>query len=158
MLPRGEPGVFIAAAVLALIGGAAALEAWSYGLWRARAPGEGLYPFMVALALLALAGISVIQAATGRSPVSPAAADNDDAGPPQTRKTGLYLAGLVALAALLPALGYWMTTAAVLVLILRGAERLSWRLTVAVTAASSFATYVVFERLLGLPLPRATLF
>lgn len=155
---RVEPGVLVGGVVLALIGLWAALEAWGYGLWRARAPGEGLYPFLVALALVGLAVASLVQAAFFRPPASLPPAVHDDDGPPQWRKIAIYLAGLVALAALLPGLGYWIVTAAVLVLILRGAERLSWRLTLAVTAASSLVTHLVFERLLGLPLPRATLF
>lgn len=162
MTRRVDPGALAGGAVLALIGAWAASEAWSYGLWRARAPGEGLYPFIVALALVILAGTCLVLEGKGRLEGSPppTADENlaDDAGPPQWRKIGLYLAGLVALAAFLPTLGYWIVTGAVLVLILRGAERLSWRLTVAVTAASSIVTYLVFERLLGLPLPRATLF
>jgi putative tricarboxylic transport membrane protein len=155
---RVEPGVLVGGGVLGLIGLWAALEAWGYGLWRARAPGEGLYPFIVALSLMGLASASLVQGAFVRTTASLRPGFDDDAGPPQWRKIAIYLAGLAALAGLLPALGYWIVTAAVLVLILRGAEGLSWRLTFAVTAASSLVTYVVFERLLGLPLPRATLF
>lgn len=143
--------------MLALIGAGAAFEAWAYGLWRARSPGEGLYPFMAALAVLVLATTSLVQTVNGRADAT-LAGDEGDAGPPQWRKIGLYLAGLVALAALLPVLGYWIVTAAALILILRGAKRLSWRLTITVTAATALVTYLVFERLLGLALPRSTLF
>lgn len=162
MAPRRvEPGVLAGTAAMALIGAWAAVEAWSYGLWRARSPGEGLYPFIVALAVLVLATASLVQAAAGigSSPASIGQDEvQDDTGPPQWRKIGVYLAGLAALAAFLPIVGYWIVTAAVLMLILRGAERLSWFLSAAVTAAASLVTYLVFERLLGLPLPAATLF
>jgi putative tricarboxylic transport membrane protein len=155
---RRDPGVLVGAAVLAFTGVWAAFEAWGYGLWRGRAPGEGLYPLIVALALVVLAiSCLFVESKSGveAGPLFAAGQDaGEDTGPPQWRKIGLYLAGLIALAAFLPALGYWVVTVAVLVLILRGAERLSWRLTLSVTAASSVITYLVFERGLGLPLPR----
>jgi len=146
---RLHPGSLIAALVLGALGAWASLEAVGYGLWRGRSPGEGLYPLMAALAVAALAAAFAFQAVS--DPERPAAEDD---GPPAYGKVAIYLAGLVAFAALLEALGWVAVTAAVLLLILKAAERLSWLASAAIVGATLAATHVVFERLLGLPLPR----
>jgi hypothetical protein len=59
---------------------------------------------------------------------------------------------MVAYVAVIDWLGYLLATALVMLSLLRGVERVSWRTSVAVTVVSVLGSYVLFRRL-GVPLP-----
>jgi hypothetical protein len=156
--PRAGP--IAGALVLLVIGVWALAQALGFGLWRERSPGEGLYPFGVSLLVVGLSATALLLWWRGEITAAPdlmkEAAEDD--GPPNWRKVCFYIAALVALGGLLEPLGYWIVSASVLVVILRFAERRSWLMTSAVTAVTSVATNLIFERLLGLQLPSGLLF
>ncbi|HYF54648.1 MAG TPA: tripartite tricarboxylate transporter TctB family protein [Salinarimonas sp.] len=150
---RVHAGSLTAAIVLGALAAWACAEAVGYGLWRGRSPGEGLYPFIAAAAVATMALAFAVQAVT--DPADPPREDAD--APPAWAKVAVYLAGLLAFGLALEPLGWLPVTAGVLLLILKVAERLPWSVSLGVVAATVAATHVVFERLLGLPLPRGVL-
>lgn len=154
----------ISGTVLTLVGGCAAAEAYRFGLWQGVVPGDGLFPFAVCILLAlasaayALSGLWPREAqtseASGNSSEAKDAALEDGNGPIFWYRLAIYAVALCVFGFLLPSLGYWVTTATILIVILKVAEALSWRLSVLTTAGTLLTTYVVFERLLGVPLPQ----
>jgi putative tricarboxylic transport membrane protein len=145
-----SPGVAVASIVCAAVGIWAAYDGVAIGLWRGRSPGEGLYPFMIALGVMGLSAAYAVEA--GTVPAENTGAD--DAEAVAWRKVAIYLAGLAGFEFLLSPLGYLLVLPAIVFLILVLAEDLPPGVAAAIALATLGTTYVIFERLLALPLPR----
>jgi hypothetical protein len=72
-------------------------------------------------------------------------------------RVSAYLVGLVFYAGALDALGFAASTIIVVVFILRFAERLTWRTTLAVAVGAAATCQILFVRWLGAILPTGTL-
>jgi hypothetical protein len=158
-----------AAIALFVFGVATALASLNLPVGTMRAPGSGFFPLLLGLLLAALSvsqggrvyleRLKQAQAArlrqTQAAPVSPAA----PAAHPSWRagegpRRVLLFMGAVALAvALLPTLGYALTSLLLMLALLRILGLASWRLIGAISAATAIACYLVFVRVLGIPLP-----
>ena len=111
-------------------------------------PGSGLFPFLAALGLGALA--LVLLARPGLAPDEEAEGD----GPPNRRRVAGYVVALLAYALLLEPLGHLLVTALVLSFVMLGLEFVRPRTAIAITAGAVLFSWLLFERLLQVPLPR----
>ncbi len=112
-------------------------------------PGSGLYPLLSALGLGALAVVLALR--PGRD--APDGGEEGHAGPFQPFKLAGYISALLAYAVLLEPLGYLIVTAGVLVFIMRVLEGIATSRVVALTAGALVGSWLLFERLLQVPLP-----
>jgi len=135
MTGRLAATAFVAAALAAL------WMAWDWGLTEFGAPGAGLFPALAAL----LMGVAALLAAL-RPAVAPEATD--------TRRLLAYFAAVVGFALLLQPLGTTAAVALLFLLLLRGLERMPWRLVLPVTAGAAAGVFLLFDRVLQVPLPR----
>ena len=129
---------------------AVAWEAAKLPFGSINAPDAGLFPLSLAVALALLSGLIVLGTWL---PETAAAAM------PSWRGAGRVMVAVTAMAAYIVVidwLGYLLATALVMLLLLRGIERLKWRTSVAVTVVSVVGSYVLFGRL-GVPLPSGIL-
>jgi putative tricarboxylic transport membrane protein len=132
------PLALVALAVTALF------LAWDYGLWSFGSPGAGLMP---SLAAILLAATSLM--ALGEKPIA-----EPVEGEPDPDRLVRYAIALIALVpailvvGMMPALGLFM------LLCLRLAERMSWRSSLTIALCGTAASWLLFERLLQVPLPR----
>jgi hypothetical protein len=131
--------------ILALIGVEESLRL-PLGSWQNPAP--GFFPFLLSLALAALSLTLLIG-----SFKKPGAAPQPDHAS-RSRKVWGTLAGLFAFYAFMEPLGFLISSFLVLVFLLRAIAMQRWRLTVGISAGTALASYLVFDRLLKLPLPR----
>ena len=134
-------------------------QAASYGLWERLEPAPGLFPFLVCVlaglcALVALAGL-VVDHLAGIDP--PAGEDEEAEGPFLWRKVAIYVVALVAWPIAFAWIGWLLSTALGLMLIMRFAENMSWRESLIVTAGALLGSWLLFVRLLDVPLPRGVL-
>jgi putative tricarboxylic transport membrane protein len=120
------------------------------GVWAQGEPGAGLFPLAgaVVLAVLSLASLVELKSRPDLVGRPPAAA----VGKVVAYAVGLALYGVVFVYA-----GHAAATVLVFVPLFRFVERLSWTRSVAIAAVSALVTYVVFERLLRVSLPRGWL-
>jgi hypothetical protein len=110
------------------------------------APDSGFFPMSLAVTLALLSGLVILSTWL---PETAAAAM------PSWRGAGRVVAAvatLVAYVAVINWLGYLLATALVMLLLLRGVERVTWGVSLAVTVVSVVASYLLFRRL-GVPLP-----
>ncbi|HEX2215749.1 MAG TPA: tripartite tricarboxylate transporter TctB family protein [Xanthobacteraceae bacterium] len=108
-------------------------------------PQPGFFPFLGGAALVLLSAILIIRDLRART--------NEAESWGQMRAPLLALAGLVAFVALLRPLGYVPATAILTVVLLLVFEvRKVWVFALAVPIVSA-GTYLLFDRLLGIPLP-----
>ncbi len=131
----------------------AALEAlgWlalGYRLEDLGEPGSGLFPFASTLGLGALALLLLLR---------PTGEPGAEGGPVAWGKVAGYVLALAAYALLLEPLGHLLVTALTLGAIMLGLERIPWPRALAVTAGAVLASWLLFERLLGVPLPHGPL-
>ncbi len=126
---------------------------WSIGLWRGTSPGEGLFPFIAALAvtLLSLVGLAGLFLEAGAAGATPRLE------PEARRRLGFYLAALVFYGGTLEVLGFVASTILSLAFILRVAERYSWRMTLALVAGTVIGSYLLFVVWLGVIFPDGAL-
>lgn len=137
--------------VLLAIAGFGMQQAVGLGLWLGPMPASGLFPLICGILLAAFAGIDLL---LRLRPAPPAG----EAEPPLLlRRPLLYGLGLVAFAALLRPAGFFPTSILAVVLIVRFAEGRSWRTTVLVALPASLGVWILFEHLLGVPLPHGLL-
>ncbi len=117
------------------------------GSWQRPAP--GLFPLLVSLVLaglvLTLLLVTLATHATAQPEESPAA---------RPTKVWWTLVSLLAFYALLERLGFLITSFLLLFFLLRAIAGQRWRVTLAISVGASLSSYLVFDRLLKLPLPR----
>ena len=143
-----------AALLFAVIAG---WQALGYGLWNGFEPAPGLFPFLVCAmagvcAMFALAGI-VIDYRLGIEPE----AEEVAMGPLLWRKILVYIAVLLLWPLAFAPLGWLLSTGLGLLLLMRFAEHMSWRASVVTTTCALLASWLLFVRLLEVPLPRGVL-
>ncbi len=126
-----------------------------------RTPGTGFFPFVLGLALMALAagrGVELYlarpKAAAPETPAAPAAPQGDGA----TRRVALFVAGMIAAVALLQPLGYVLSSFLLMLVLLQILGIRQWYASAAIALVSAAACYVVFVRWLKIPLPAGWLF
>lgn len=138
----------IGALLCLAVAGYGAWAGLGWGLWDGFTgePGSGLFPVAAALALGVLALLLLLR---------PGAATEEAAeeGPPDRRRVAGYVGALLAYAVLLEPLGYLIVTAFVLLVVMLGLEAVRPRLAVSVTLAALLLSWLLFERLLQVPLP-----
>jgi Tripartite tricarboxylate transporter TctB family len=148
--PRGR---LIGHAVLAAAGVLALVIALRLGLWRQNSPGEGLFPFLTALAVVAFSMAGLI----GDWAKPRAAQDRTAADRRGLMRVAAYLGALVFYAVSLEFLGFPAATTITITFILRVAERYSWPATLSLTAGTVVGCQVLFVLWLGAILPTGTL-
>jgi hypothetical protein len=147
-----------AAIALFVFGAATVLMSLNLPLGTMRAPGSGFFPLVLGLMLVAFAasqGICLYLARLRQAqaaPVSSASSSSQWLG--EGRRRVLLFMGSVALAvALLPTLGYALTSLLLMLALLRILGVASWPRIGAISAATAIACHLVFVRVLGIPLP-----
>lgn len=145
-------GQAVSLVLLAAVGIYATIFSWKIGLWRGSSPGEGLFPFLAALAVTVLSFIG-LAGLRFRSAAEAAGGLERDAW----RRLGCYLAALVFYGATLEALGFFVSTILSLTFILAVAERYTWRPTLALVAGTVVGSYLLFAVWLGVIFPDGTL-
>ena len=139
-------------ASLALLCGAGIIAiamALKLGVWRDGSPGPGLFPFLASVGIVSLSAIGMATAAWRLRQV---AGQGDTAAGLNRQgllRVAVYTAALLGYALLLETLGFYVTTVLVLFVILKLAERLSWRIVVPVILGALVFTYLLFQRALG---------
>jgi putative tricarboxylic transport membrane protein len=138
---------FLALAVIVLVSAFRIPEGGGY-----QAVGPRAFPLLVGCGLGIVAAIGVVQAFMPSRTGSALEAD-DAAGPIQWRPTLVLLVALAGYAALLVPVGYWQSTTVFFVVCARvlGSRRLVRDAVIALALA--LATYVLFDRVLGITLP-----
>lgn len=137
--------VLIGPAILSIAGIAALVFAREFGLWSFGSPGAGLMP-AIAGSLLLVASLADLSWPTGRHQ-----------RPDIAWRPAAYIAGLIALLALTPLLGMLAALALFIFAVLHFVERLAALRAAAITAGAVAGSWLLFERLLSVPLPKSML-
>ncbi len=139
-----------AALALLLFGLGGLFEARRLAIGDPSHPGPGFFPFWLALALCAVAGPLLLR--------RPPAAPRPEIAAPERRQRGKVVLALVAsgaYAALLEPLGFLVTTFLFLLFLQRAIGPRPWTSSLAISAATSVASHLVFKVWLDVQLPAA---
>jgi len=144
--PHAGPLAQIGAALVTLaVGVAGIILSLGFGLGSLSQPGPGLWPFVVSVAIAAM---SLASLAFGRH------GQDSEKFTRSSALTALGIITLVALAALLPIIGFEVPSLLVMAIWLRFLGGESWRMTALVSVATVAAFYALFVLALAIPLPR----
>ncbi len=130
-----------------------------YGLWRDGLPGAGLYPAVIAFLCAACAGVEAVRTQKGYNSEAEAPAGADDEAPEWSvhgivwSKLAIYAVSFVVLVLTFDFLGFFVSSGTATLIILLFAERVGIAKAAFVTAALLFASYAIFEILLGVHFP-----
>ena len=149
--PATRSARLIGFAVLGGLGLYALYVAVNLGLWRGRSPGEGLFPFITALGMVAFAAAGLFAAFRDVGEAAP------QGERPQIWRMAFYVAVLLFYALTLESLGFIVATIVSVAAILRFAERYSWAATFAIAIGAAAACHVLYSLWLGAMLPAGTL-
>jgi putative tricarboxylic transport membrane protein len=156
--PSSSPsraGVLIGLALLLAIGLYGIVVALGLGLWRQNSPGEGLFPFLMAVAMTAFSALALAAALGERVRAAPSADSAFDRA--KVLRVGAYLLALTFYAATIDALGFIAATLITVTFIMRFAERYSWGATLALAAGTALGCQILFVLWLGAILPTGAL-
>jgi hypothetical protein len=143
---------------LAGAGGIAALgicglvTGFGYGVGAVTEPGPGLLPALAGAALVVLAVVAAAESLRATAPVLEASEEAPLAPNAGWRVLG-YAFGILAFALLMERLGTLLAVALFLAWIVRFVERQSWRLTLALAAATTAGVWLLFVKALNVTLP-----
>lgn len=126
---------------------------WSlrYPAWGDFQPGPGLFP-TVAAGLAALCAAAVFAAALLAQRREPGAVEA-----PAWRRLLVYAAIVLLWAASFASLGFVVSSLAALTLLLRAGEGMRWPLSLGIAGLTVALGWLLFERLLGVPMPHGVL-
>jgi hypothetical protein len=147
-----------AAISLFMFGAATAAFSLQLPLGAPRMPGSGFFPLVLGLALMALAAGHGVQLYLARQKTAPSEVTVTPQGDGQTRRVGLFVAGVIAAVVLLKPLGYLLSSFLLMLALLQILGVRSWYASIAIALGSAAACYVVFVRLLQIPLPAGWIF
>ncbi len=140
-------------AVFASIGAWAAWEARAYGLYEFGSPAPGLFPFVFAILLLAIALLSLtIDLVHARSAAPETPAPDEACAQGSYRVFGYLGVGMVC-AIVMNWIGFFPAALFGVFLLVRAIERMSWRASFLTALGSAVAADLLFVRLLAVPLP-----
>lgn len=129
------------------LGGAAAAYAWTLGVTGPSGPESGLFP-LIAAAIIVGSGVTLMvqRSSLAVSPDFPRGA--------ALWRVGGVVAGLALFAFGIPYLGFAITGAITMLILLRTVEQSSWAMSVLLAIVAVVVVIWVFGHLLGMPLPR----
>lgn len=133
--------------LLGLVALPAIFFAFGFGVWSVGQPGSGLVPLIGA-------GLLLIGAAGSVLAPTPSAEDDE---PPELLRQAGYMGGLLALPPVTILTGMLPALALFTLSILYFVERMSVSKAISITLASGVGAWLLFERLLSVPLPRSAL-
>lgn len=144
--PHAGPAAQAGAALVALaVGVLGAIGSYGLGLGELTQPGPGLWPFAISVVIAVL---SVVLLITGRG------LQDTERFSRASLQTVIGLVTLVALAALLPLIGFEIPALLLMLVWLRWLGKESWRSSIVISICAVAAFYVLFVLLLQIPLPR----
>ncbi len=121
-----------------------AVASWGFGVGSPKSPGAGFWPLVIVLVMAGL-GLSLLLHPTPNAPKA--------AGESRWGKLGISLATLLFYVVALEALGYLLTTAAMLLMQFRWVEGRPWRSSVTMALTAAVITLILFRVLLKVTLP-----
>ncbi|MGP3911513.1 tripartite tricarboxylate transporter TctB family protein [Nonomuraea sp. 10N515B] len=134
----------VAALVPLVIGVVAALMSWNLGVGSLSAPGPGMWPLVVSVAMVVIAAVLMLQSRPR---------GDEERFTKDVVTVAIAAASLIAYAFLFELVGFEVPTIALLVLWLKGLGRESWRMTAVVSVVATAALYLLFITGLGVSLP-----
>jgi hypothetical protein len=130
-----------------LLGAAAATYAWTLGVVGPSGPESGLFPLIAALIVMAAGIVLLLRPAAG------VMAPDFPRGAALGRILGV-IAGLLVMAIGIPYLGFAVTGAITMIILLRTVEQTSWAASIALALVSVVVVIWLFGHVLGMVLPR----
>lgn len=130
-----------------VLGAASAAYSWSLGIVGPAGPESGLFPFIASLIVLGVGIVLLLRPATQAE------------APDFPRGAGLFrilgvTAGLVVMALGMPYLGFAVTSAITMIILLRTVDQSSWTGSIALALISTASVSWLFGEMLGMTLPR----
>ncbi len=124
-------------------------------VWSRLGPDEGFFPLVVAIIIMGLSLIVMVKAfiSLREQRQERRIAEREKAGT-SGFKISSYVVLMLLYGALLEKIGFLITSALFLFLIIKFVEKQNWMRTISVGAASIIVSYVLFVYFLGVPLPR----
>jgi len=141
--------------ILFLFGTGTTLLALQLPIGSFRAPGSGLFPLILGVALMGLAAAHLLQLRLAARGAAPAPAPAGGRG--SLSRVLAFVAAVAAATALLGPLGYPLVSLLLLAALLRILGLRPWWTAVAIALGTAAAAYVLFVRWLQIPLPRGWL-
>lgn len=142
----------VAALALLLFGLAVCWQAAQLSVGEVSRPGPGFFPIVLGASLVPLAAWALLEARA----VGGGAASSTPAISAKFGQIALVAGLILGFAVLLEPLGYLPSMLILMLLLLRLAGR-GWRLSALIAVASALLSYVLFDGLLGTPLPNGIL-
>lgn len=139
--------------LLLLVGIGGSLHAYSLGIWRDEAPGEGLFPFCASVGLAVVCGLALLLGYFRGEETQASPSHEPTLKISRAKTVACYVIALGAYALLIEAAGFVLSTAAVLVFILRVAENHRWAVVLTIAVITTLLSSLLFIDLLGVYFP-----
>jgi putative tricarboxylic transport membrane protein len=139
----------LASLVLILIASGAIIGAIGLRIGTPTEPQPGFFPFLSGAVILVLSLVILFRGFAGRT--------GSRQGFGEIRRPAMLVGVLIVFVVLLESLGFILASLIAIVLVLRIMGLRSWRVLLISAFAFSIGTFLLFDRLLGIPLPAGVL-
>ncbi|HYB19474.1 MAG TPA: tripartite tricarboxylate transporter TctB family protein [Thermodesulfobacteriota bacterium] len=148
---------FSSGLTLLLVGLFLAFQSIRLPLWGASGPEAGFYPLILGVIIISLSFFLVLKSSILSRPRMAEKPVEQGMGQIHLHKVFAYLILVLLYGILVEKVGFVLTSALLLFLILKFVERQGWKATLAVGVASIVISYTLFVYFLQVPLPRGFL-
>jgi len=130
------------------------LSATKLSVLESAGPQEGFFPLIMGVIMAGLGMIVVFRSYTAEIHATDKVLKKERAGYADTLRLLVYLALIVLYAIVFESLGFLVSSALFLALVLKIIEKKGWRITLLVTIVAVSTSYFLFTFLLHIPLPQ----
>jgi hypothetical protein len=150
--PRGRIARVVGSIVIVLLGVWAVLEGRSLGLIEFGLPAPGLLPFFFGVLLILVSLLSLVEEFLFAAP-EPTLETWEEDGEESSSMVACYLGVALCWTLAMLWIGFVAASFAALFVLVKVVERSSWTAALGVAAGGSLVAWLLFARLLGIPLP-----
>jgi len=150
----GKPKDFISGIALLLLGFSIVFMSLEFPIWIDGEPQEGFFPLFTGAAIIILSCIVIYGSLSKKDLDKTNLLQNNVKEPSNTKKLVIYAISITTYGLLINATGFFLSSILFLLITLKLIEKMSWITTIFVTFFSIFASYYIFTKLLGVPLPK----
>jgi putative tricarboxylic transport membrane protein len=130
------------------------LSVTKFSVWKNGEPQEGFFPLVIAIIIIGLSLLIIHQSVFSPDYKKEETLNQKKDGKTRISRVMSYVISSLLYGILLESIGFLISSALLLVFIIKVVEKRSWKVTIILASAAVLISYILFAYFLGVPLPK----